>query len=140
MRSVYDAVKVLAAVLPVNASAAATAIAIDTMGFNSAAFVVVNGAATGTPSSYTVDAKVQECATSGGSYTDVTGATITQITADSKTATIRVEGLGTNRQRYLKLLITPAMTGGTTPKALISGVALLGRAFTLPVSNSSIGA
>lgn len=140
MRSVYDAVKVLAAVRPVAASAAATAIAIDTLGYNSAVFVVSNGAATGTPGSYTVDAKVQECATSGGQYADVTGATITQITADNKLATIRVEGLGTSRLRYLKLIITPAMTGGTSPTALIGGTALLGRAFQNPVGNSSTGA
>lgn len=140
MRSVYDAVKVLAAVRPVAADAAATAIAIDTLGYNSAVFVVSNGAATGTPTSYTVDGKVQECDTSGGSYTDVTGATITQITADNKVATIRVEGLGTGRKRFLKLIITPAMTGGTTPKALVSGTALLGRAYTQPVGNSSTGA
>lgn len=140
MRSVYDAVKALAAVRPVAASAAATAIAIDTLGFNSAMFVIQNGAATGTPDSYTVDAKVQECATSGGQYADVTGATLVQITADSKTGTIRVEGLGTSRMRYLKLIITPAMTGGTSPKALISGSVLLGRAFQAPVGNSSTAA
>lgn len=140
MRSVYDGVKALAAVRPVAASAAATAIAIDTIGYNSAMFIVNNGAATGTPTSYTVDAKVQECATSGGSYADVSGAVITQIVADDKSAQIRVEGLGTSRLRYLKLIITPAMTGGTTPKALISGTCLLGRAYKNPVGNSVTGA
>ncbi|MBI5071667.1 hypothetical protein HZB93_02105 [Candidatus Falkowbacteria bacterium] len=140
MRSVYDGVKALAAVRPVAADAAATAIAIDTLGYNSAMFVVKNGAATGTPTSYTVDGKVQECATSGGSYADVSGAVITQITADNKSAQIRVEGLGTSRLRYLKLIITPAMTGGTSPKALISGTALLGRAYKNPVGNSATGA
>lgn len=139
MRSVYDAVKALQAVRPVAATAAATAIAIDTLGYNSASFVVSNGAATGTPTSYSVDAKVQECATSGGSYVDVTGATITQIVADNKVATIRVEGLGASRLRFLKLIITPAFVGGTAPAALVSGVALLGRAFVKPVGNSSVG-
>ena len=140
MRSVYDGVLAKQAVRPVAASAAATAIAIDTLGYNSAMFVVENGAATGTPTSYTVDAKVQECDTSGGTYADVTGATITQITADNKTASIRVEGLGTSRKRYLKLIITPAMTGGTSPAALVSGIALLGRGYVKPAGNSSTGA
>lgn len=137
MRSVNDGILVKTAVAPVAASAAQTSDAIDTKGYNSVQFVVVNGAATGSPSSYTVDAKVQECATSGGSYTDVTGATITQMTADNKIQTIAVEGLGTSRKRYLKLVITPAMTGGTSPKALIGGVANLGRAFSAPVGNSN---
>lgn len=141
MRSVYDGVKALVAVRPVAASAAATAIVIDTKGYNSAMFTVSNGAATGTPSSYTVDAKVQESANANGSSpADITGATITQITADNLSAQIRVEGLGTSRLRYLLLIITPAMSGGSSPKALISGTCLLGRAYKNPVGNSATGA
>ncbi len=137
MRSVNDGILAKVAVAPIAASAAQTSDAIDTKGYNSVQFVISNGAATGTPSSYTVDAKVQECATSGGSYVDVTGATITQMTADNKIQTIAVDGLGTSRKRYLKLVITPAMTGGTSPKALVAGIANLGRAFSGPVGNSN---
>lgn len=137
MRSVYDAIKSLLALSPIAADAAQNGVAIDTQGYNSAAFVVTNGAATGSPTSYTVDAKVQESATSGGTYADVTGATITQITADAKEAVIRVEGLGTSRKRFLRIVVTPAMTGGTTPKALIGAVANLGRAFQEPVGNTT---
>lgn len=137
MRSVYDGVKSVVAVRPVAASSAQTSAAIDTKGYNSAMVIVENGAATGTPDSYTVDAKVQECATPGGSYTDVSGAEITQITADNKSAQIRIEGLGTSRQRYLKVVVTPAMTGGSSPKALIGANILLGRAYKNPVGNSS---
>ena len=137
MRSVNDNILASIAVAPIAASSVQTSAALDTKGYNSVQFVVMNGAATGTPSSYTVDAKVQECATSGGSYTDVTGATITQMTADGKTQTIAVEGLGTTRLRYLKLLITPAMTGGTSPKALVAVLANFGRAYVLPVSNTN---
>lgn len=127
----------LVGIAPIAASSAQTSSAIDTLGYNSATFVVSNGAATGTPSSYTVDAKVQECATSGGSYTDVSGATITQITADGGTKVIRVEGLGTSRQRYLKIVVTPALTGGTSPKALIGATVNLGRAYNEPVGNTN---
>ncbi|MCX6756334.1 MAG: hypothetical protein NTX85_03265 [Candidatus Nomurabacteria bacterium] len=140
MRSVYDGVKSLIAIRPVNASAVQTSAAIDTQGYNSAMFVIENGAATGTPTSYTVDAKVQECDTSGGTYVDIPSSAITQIVADNKSAQIRVEALNTGRKRFFKLLITPALTGGTTPKALISGHALLGRAFQNAVSNSSVPA
>lgn len=138
MRSLYDAIKAVASVFPISASAATAGVGVDTKGFNSAVAVVNNGAATGTPTSYTVDAKVQECDTNSltaGDWEDVTGATITQITADSATELIRIEGLGTSRKRYLKLVITPAITGGSTPKALISGTILLGNAYQEPVND-----
>lgn len=133
MKSVYDAIKPVIAINPIAASTVQTSAAIDTMGFNSAEVVVQNGAATGTPTSYTVDAKVQHCDTAGGTYVDVASATITQITADSKIAAIRLEGLGANIKRYIKVLVTPAMTGGTTPNALIGSTVLFGRAYKEPV-------
>lgn len=137
MRSVYDGVKSQVAVRPIAATGAQTSVAIDTMGYNSAMVVVENGAVTGAPTSYTVDAKVQHCATSGGSYVDISGAAITQIVADAKSAQIRLEGLGTSINRYIKVVITPAFVGGTAPAALITGKVLLGRAFKVPVGNSS---
>jgi hypothetical protein len=135
MRSVYDGIKNIQAVDPIAASAAQTSDAIDTMGFNSGVVVVTNGAATGTPDSYTVNAKVTECDTSDGQFTDVTGAAITEITADGKIANIRLEGLGTSIERYIKVVVTPALTGGTTPKALVGATVHLGRAYTEPVGN-----
>lgn len=140
MRSVFDSVKHVKAIAPIAASAVQTSAAIDTKGFGSAMITVQNGAATGTPDSYTVNAKVQHCATSGGSYEDVSGASITQITADGKYAQIRLDGLGISVKRFIKVLVTPAMTGGTSPKALISADALLGRASYTPVSNSATAA
>lgn len=138
MKSVYDAILHKSALEPIAASSAQNGIVIDTMGYNSMDFVIQNGAATGAPTSYTVDAKVQEGAAANLSdAADVSGLTITQITADSKTAVIRVEGLGTSRKRYLRVVVTPAMTGGTSPKALISAVANLGRAYKEPVGNTN---
>lgn len=130
MHSVFDNVKAVEAVRPVAQGAtAATSIVIDTLGYGSAMFVVQNGAATGTPDSYTVAGKVQESDNANGSSaSDITGATITTITADSKSAQIRVDGLGTGgRKRYLLLVITPAFVNGTSPKALVSGYCVLGR-------------
>lgn len=136
MRSIYDAVKNIQAVDPIAASAAQTSAAIDTKGFNSGAVVIINGAATGSPSGYTVDAKVQHCDASGGSYTDVTGAAITQIIADSKIATIRLSGFGTSLKRYIKIVVTPSLTGGTSPKVLVGATVQLGRAEREPVGNA----
>ena len=136
MRSIFDAVKNIRAIDPIAASAAQTSATIDTKGFNSGGVVVVNGVATGSPSSYTIDAKVQHCDTSGGSYTDVAGASITQIIADSNIATIRLSGFGTSLKRYIKIIVTPALTGGSSPKALIGATVQLGRAEREPVGNT----
>lgn len=138
MRSVYDAIKVALGIAPIaQANSEKLSAAIDTMGYNSALFEFVVGAATGTPDSYSVACKVTECATSGGSYSDISGATAT-LTTDGKHAQVRVEGLGQgSRLRYIKLSMTPTFVNGTSPKALIGATALLGRAFREPVGNSS---
>lgn len=137
MRSVYDAIKATLGIAPIaQANSEKLSAAIDTLGYSSALIEVAVGAATGTPDSYSVACKVTECATSGGSYADVSGATAT-LDADGKHAQIRVEGLGTSRLRYLKVSMTPAFVAGTSPKALIGATALLGRAFKEPVGNSS---
>ena len=138
MKTLFENIKSVAAVLPIAASAAQTSAAIDTKGYKTGMVIIENGAATGTPSSYTYDAKVQECATSGGSYTDITGAAIVQGTADSKTAQINLASLNDGtRLRYIKVVVTPAMTGGSSPKALIAATVLLGNAEAKPVSNSA---
>lgn len=137
MRSVYDAIKAMVSLRPIAASAASAGIGVDTKGFNSAMAIIENGAATGTPTSYTVDAKVQECDTNSGTagdWADVTGATMTQITADAKSGIIRIEGLGTSRKRFLKVVVTPDITGGTTPKCLVTASILLGNAYQEPVN------
>ena len=140
MRSVYDAIKVVKGIAPIaQTNSEVLSAAIDTSGYNSALVEVETGAATGTPDSYSVACKVTECDTSGGDYADVAGATAA-LAADGKHAQIRVEGLGTSRKRYLKISLTPAFVGGTTPKALIGATALLGRAFKEPVDNSSTAA
>ena len=139
-RTVFDNIKSQVAVRPIAASAVQTSAAIDTKGYGNLMVSVENGAATGTPSSYTVNAKIQHATASGGSYADITDANIVEITADDKSAQIQLLGLGTTIRRYLKILVTPAMTGGSSPKALISAVVLLGQAHNKPVGNSDTGA
>lgn len=136
MRSPFDAVSVDLGIAPIaQTNSEKLSGAIDTLGYTSAMIEVKTGAATGTPDSYSVACKVQECATSGGSYTDVSGATAS-LTADAKHAQIRVEGLGTSRLRYLKISMTPTFVNGTSPKALISASAVMAK-LDLPPANSS---
>ena len=136
MRSIYDAVKSLVTVRPTNAAAGAqTAEAVDTMGYNTAMVVIEVGAASGSPTAQTVDAKVQESDDGSTGWTDVDGAAITQITADDQSALIRVEGLGTGRKRYLRVLATVGFTGGTSPAIPVTASIALGRAFNEPVNS-----
>jgi Flp pilus assembly protein TadG len=139
MRSLFASVLDKVSVYPQAASAEVDGSAVDTQGYNTAMAIITNGAATGSPTSYTVDAKVQTCDTTNGTWADVTGAAITQITADNKSAQIRVDNV-TSLKKYLRVMVTPAMTGGTTPKALISARILLGRGYQEPVGNSTTGA
>lgn len=137
MRSVYDQVLAVKGVDPIaQDDSEALSSAIDTLGFMSALIEVQTGAATGSPDSYSVACKVTECATSNGTYADVSGATAA-LSDDGKHAQIRLEGLGTSRLRYLKISLTPDFTGGTTSKALIGATAYLGRDQQVPAGNSA---
>lgn len=77
--------------------------AIDTAGYHQA-MIVFNAGTVG--SSATVDVKVQECDTSGGTYTDVTGAAFTQVDANNDDATYvgRVNLNGT--KRFIRVVLT----------------------------------
>ena len=140
MRSIYDGVLSKISVRPQSASAGAVnGSGVDTKGYNSGMAIIEVGAASGSPTAQTVDAKIQE-SDDNATWTDVSGATITQITADNKSAQIRVEGLGTNRKRYLRVVTTVGFTGGTSPAIPVSAHIVLGRAYKEPVGNSSVGA
>jgi hypothetical protein len=75
--------------------------AIDTLGYHQALVVVSAGDVV-----TSLDVKVTECETSGGSYTDVSGAAVTQIlaAADNVVAVGRINLTGT--ERYLKISAT----------------------------------
>lgn len=147
MRSVYDGVLVAKAISPVEITGTGTPLAaathaIDTFGYNSGIVTVSVGTPTGTTIAFTIAIQVTECATSTGTYTNVSGATGTitgSSVAGNVLATIRLEGLGTDRERYLKVVPTVTMTPNDGSKLKISAVAVLGRAFKEPVGNSATG-
>jgi len=88
-------------------TATASGGAVDLVDAEGNCFAILNvGTVTGT--SPTLDVKIQECATSGGTYTDITGATFTQITASSKSLIINFK----RAQRFVRAFATIA---GTTP-------------------------
>lgn len=116
-------------------------VAIDTTGFDNLMVSVEVGATTGTPTSFTVAAKVQESDDGSTSWTDVTGAAITTITAIDKSAQISVVNTsGKTRKVWYRVVVTPAFVGGTTPTVAVAAIALLGGAERGPVANSIVGA
>lgn len=117
-----QALSVAAAVNPATLNnSTGTSGAVDMSKFQRVMAVVSIGANAGS-----VTAKFQSCATSGGSYADVTsGPTLTAITAANKQGTLelRADQLAAGQQ-FVKLLITE----GNTQNAVCSGVVLGGEA------------
>lgn len=139
LKSAFDNVKANIGIFPFAQATATESLgtAIDTLGLQSLLAEFKNGVATGTPDSYSIACAVKECATSGGSYTTISGATAT-ITADSTHVQVRVDGLGTgSRLRYIKLSMTPTIVNGSTPKCLIAADALTLSGISDPVTNSA---
>lgn len=86
-----------------------TGAAIDTDGINGA-FVFIQQVDTVSGTTPTLDGKIQECDTSGGSYTDVAGAVFAQVVASTNIQTVTVDRNTT--KRFLKYIGTIA---GTSP-------------------------
>lgn len=116
--------------------ATATAIAVDTLGFENLALLI----SLGVMDDALTALKLTECDTSGGSYTDVddadfaTDGTLPAATDDGLIVAIQV--VLQNRKRYLKLVATAGATGAGVA---ISAVALLSRAHIVPSDAASRG-
>ncbi|MFO0876497.1 MAG: hypothetical protein U0840_03910 [Gemmataceae bacterium] len=95
--------------------------AVDMSKFRSAMFILALGA-----NDSTVDFKLTECATSGGSYTDITGKAITQETGGDEdnlqfVICVRAEELSSG-MRYVKPSVT--VGNGTTNLGCVIGLGL----------------
>lgn len=83
---------------------------VDRKGFYGAVFTCLSGDSTGTHGAEAIVFKVTECDTSGGTYTDVSGATVT-LDTENTSGEINVDL--NSRQRYLKLVATTAFDTAT---------------------------
>jgi len=96
--------------------------------------------ASGSPSASTVAWKLQE-SSDNSTFADATDNTGTVIGATLNVKTVavdsfaRVEGIMLNRKRYLRLVLTPAFTSGTSPAilAMAQFIGSLGSGQQLPV-------
>ncbi len=113
-------------------SAAATinGAAIDRQDFDSCVLHAACGAASGTPTAQTVDAKLQDSPDGSTGWADIAGAAITQLAADNAEAEVDVDLSGA--KRYIRAVVTVGFTGGITPKIPVAASVVLGGARALP--------
>lgn len=115
-----------------------TAVAVDALGFNEATFVISLGA-----TDIAVTAlKLTECATSGGSYSDVSGASFTgsnlpSATDDNGIWLIHVNLKNPSRLRYYKVVIT---FGDGASGGYATCIAALGQGGLVPYDATTRGA
>jgi hypothetical protein len=140
MRSIYDNVAVLKSVAPQSdaGGSAVNGTAVDTLGYNTAMLAFESGAVSGSPTTTSIAVKIQESADGSTNWQDAKDNTNTTIggtvTAASTALLARIEGLGVNRKRYLRVVETTTFSGGTSPAVLVHGNIILGRGFEKPTN------
>lgn len=132
-----EALAVVGTIDPVDRTATGTALsdAIDMSKFHQVVFTLMLGAIGATD---TIDLKLTECATSGGTYTDISGKAITQLggSDDNKQAVINLRGDElTPGYRYVKAKLTH---GGTATSVLVSLLCQGGQARYKPASDNDL--
>lgn len=90
------------------------------------------GAASGSPSAQTYDLKIQDSADGSTGWADVSGAALTQITADNTLGTKDVDLSAV--KRYVRLVRVVGFTGGTSPAIECGESVVFGGAHDLPQS------
>lgn len=129
MKSLYDAVKAVVSLVPAVRTASGNGTGVDTQGYNTAMVVINAGDIDLTTGDETYNFKVQDSA-DNSTFADITGATAV-VTADNDTKVIRVDGLGTSVDRYIRVVATLA---GTTPSCPSTATVLLGNGFNKPAN------
>jgi hypothetical protein len=143
--NVYDNVKILKGVSlapqDFSGSTAVDGSSVDTVGGDNAAIHAYGAAASGAPTAAALVVTLQE-APDNATWTnalDNTG-TVIGFTLNCESApaenVARIEGLGLNRKRYLRAVITPAFTGGTSPAILGYASIIIGNAQERPVDSA----
>lgn len=131
MKTIREAIKFVSSLVPAVRTADANGAAVDTLGFNTACLVVNAGAIDLASTDETYIVKVQESDTSGGTYTDITGASVA-VTANDQVKSVEVPGLGIGgRKRFLRAVLD---VSGTTPSIAGGAVIALGNAYNKPVT------
>lgn len=120
---------------PTNSAASATnkGAAIDRVGFLSATMHAACGAAAGGPSAQSAIFKLQESDTDqDADFADIDDAALAAMTADNGEGKLDINLQ--MRKKYIRVVCTVALTGGSTPTLPVSACLILGGADTLPAA------
>ncbi len=147
-KNVFDDVKILSgcSLDPQSNNTSGVAVngnKVDTQGGDNAALYVRGAAATGSPATFTLACKLQESADGSTNWSDALDNTGTAIgfTLDVHAAAAenvaRIEGLNLNRKRYLRAVVTPTITGGSSPATVFVASIIIGNASPLAVDTNT---
>jgi hypothetical protein len=142
----YDNIRVVTSLKPQSftGSSAVNGASVDTLGYDNAKIHAYAVTTTSNPSAATLAVKLQESADGSTNWADATDntGTVISFTLDAHAAdafnAARIEGLNLNRKRYLRLVGTPAFTGGTSP-AIVANAELVfgGDVQQLPITTTT---
>ncbi len=140
MNSIYDNTKGAVGIDPQSFSGttAVDGAAVDTLKWKTAKAICQAGATTGTPTTFSVTFKAQDSADGSTGWADITdpvsGTVLTAVlSAVSTAADFRISDfLGVQTKRYIRLVATPAFTGGSSPTVLAGAVIDFGPAVQNP--------
>lgn len=117
---------------PTSSGTAIKGDAIDRSGFDSCTLVVFTGQDSGSPSSFSVAGKLQHSdTTTDGDFTDLTDGAITAITTEDTLAEVDVNLA--DAKQYIRAVVTPTYSGGSSPTVLLGAVVIKGGARNPPV-------
>lgn len=106
-------------VAPLSRTASVNGAAVDCTGVDGPINgLSIVGAATGTPDSFSVTAKLQECDTSGGTFTDI----VTQSSPGAQAAAGVVPLRGIREKQFVRIVQTIAFVNGTSPAIPTAGI------------------
>lgn len=139
MRDLMNEVHPVRCISPVSVAdnTAQTSQAVDLQGYDSCTFLIATGSLADADATFAVE--VQECDTSGGTYTAVADADLVgtealagfQFDDDNEVRKVGYRG----SKRYVKLVITPANNASA---GLMCAIALLGHAYKSPTPNPPV--
>ncbi|NIU01091.1 MAG: hypothetical protein GWN01_09250 [Nitrosopumilaceae archaeon] len=133
MRDIGAALKTVLGVSPQNnAGSAINGPAIDRTGFESCVLSAMAGSTTGSPTSFTVDAKLQESADGSTGWADISGAAISALTAVDTEGDVDIDLSGV--KKFVRAVVTPAFVGGTSPTVDVAATVVLGGAQEVPAA------
>lgn len=112
-----------------SAAGAINGAAIDRKDYGSCVLLVATGAETGSPSARSATAKIQDSDDGSTGWADLTGASVA-VSVVSSSGSVKVNLAGA--KRYIRVVNTIALTGGTSPTLANSTAVVLGGPTTIP--------